>query len=691
MASPFDFIKAIFNRIATFFTGETKHQPSAKTPASSGTPTADQDPVSALPAKPSLSPSKPVLSGPDARLQIESVPKSLNFYLTESSMYANEEPYLAQFNNKKLKERLLANPILFFKTLKDFNSEKARRRYIEIIFEEVTDKDITFIKAHFFKLANSFRYNSDFFKFIKNLIVGKKPGLEQEIQMLIKQSDEKAFAILDNAKRMGAVERSNFDGTSYLDKLANTKVGEHSHETLIDAMLSDKRIFFTLINWLNISADKGVTAISHPAFAGRLDSLFEDRYDWSNFLGACRNIEEVNAMIAMVPVLFEKNPKLKDKYNPNQIGLLLQEVKGVMETPEIKGHIEKNQKSYPDIFLTTFYKQIYNRLFRPVNESALVIESSTVHILNQQRSVVPEYIRRPNGVGDTGTSDFEPEDYKGKILSAIYSFVEYSKDMCRNENVQFLSDPLWQRMNMGLGVSFDRPESATVLGHAIDNIPGVQQEQIYTGPPLRNVSVNVCQPFLSGNCWDQASVQFLHLALFGPDPKLGNPPKTVLHVGNEHADHSYCIITSLTMKQIENLDLLDDRDGNISMLKLFKMDPTAVLSDPWAKAIFKEPQLGLHYAEYPHNDTSQPKVPVNKQDVISITSMCTIGDPKSVKRFDVSEPLTEKDAQKPRIRAMMEHIGQYKPDRVQLGNLRNEFELPVVRRRGLRASGNEEV
>ena len=60
--------------------------------------------------------------------------------------------------------------------------------------------------------------------------------------------DEKAFAILDNAKRMGAVERSNFDGTSYLDKLANTKVGEHSHETLIDAMLSDKRIFFTLIN-----------------------------------------------------------------------------------------------------------------------------------------------------------------------------------------------------------------------------------------------------------------------------------------------------------------------------------------------------------------------------------------------------------------------------------------------------------
>ena len=44
---------------------------------------------------------------------------------------------------------------------------------------------------------------------------------------------------------------------------------------------------------------------------------------------------------------------------------------------------------------------------------------------------------------------------------------------------------------------------------------------------------------------------------------------------------------------------------------------------------FAEPIKGLHYAEYPHNDTSQPRVPDHLQDVVTISSQASIGNVNS--------------------------------------------------------------
>ena len=381
--------------------------------------------------------------------------------------------------------------------------------------------------------------------------------------------------------------------------------------------------------------------LQHPTLKGKLAPIFKDRYDWANFLGACRDLNEVDEIIKMVPVLFQQNPELELRFNQKSLMRLLTEARSAVSSERLNTYFAKK----PEQFLATFYREIYLRLYESPRTSALIIEQgctqqdlqNLVKAAHKKKDPIPDYFRISGNeeLVQGQVESFKADDYYHQVYNCAFSFVEFSKDYFRNENVQFLRMTSWMLKNMSLPTYMDRPEGGTPVDHLLANMSGLQTERFVTG-----VEAEIYQPFTTGNCWDQASIQLLHLAIKGPATQTEGK-QYAYHVGNSQADHSYVIISSFSYDDLVKRGCLN-KDGSIQMLKLFEEDQRALISDPWAKAVYSQPVLGLHYAVHPHNDDTKPPAKLEDQDKVSITSYCTVGEPLSVKIGYNNRPIQDR-------------------------------------------------
>lgn len=442
------------------------------------------------------------------------------------------------------------------------------------------------------------------------------------------------FRYLDS---LGIEENRNFDIDTYLDSLITQKFGDVLSDpnarfkvfkdySLVDLMFANRRAFFTLVNWLYVG--KAISIVKHPAFRDKLHHILNDRYGWAHLIGACSSLDEAWQMDKMVREIFKYNPKLNDMYSMNTILSGLRDVITLMRAPAMR-----NQHGYN--FLGTFFRQVCNRFFEQAGKSRFIIEKGVDRdslIKAEQAKTIPHYIASPRhevmSLSDMPYGVLAQKGYENNLANYLEAIIYYSGHSTRNENTRFLQDISWIISHMGLPVLFDRTapsgQTMTALDHMLNNIPGLQREKLFyadqNSQQVYSTGVDVIHPYTTGNCWDQARIMTLYLAMNGPK-KTGY---RVMQVGNQYADHSYLIITRLSARQIESMK--QRNYGNLSMLQLFRVDPSAVLVDPWAKGLYPEPIKGLHYAEYPHNDRSKPRVPDYLQDVVTISSQADIGD-----------------------------------------------------------------